>query len=105
MKSTSNPYLSASKGEFHESPLSSKPNHSSRHELHLGLVAMVQALPFSGHDGENTCQHLLDVKEICSCLSISGMTKDTLRWKLFPFSLMGRAKQWYTDIEESMNGD
>jgi hypothetical protein len=69
------------------------------------LIAMVRALPFSRHDSENPCQHLLDVEEICSCLSISGMTKETLRWKLFPFSLTGRAKQWYTDTVESTNGD
>ena len=33
------------------------------------------------------------------------MTQETLKWKLFPFSLMGRAKQWYTHVVESMNGD
>jgi hypothetical protein len=92
MKPTSiaNPF--ASKGEFQEPPLPSKPNHSSSYKLHQGLVAMVWALPFSGHDDENPCQHLLDFEEIYSCLSISGMTQETLRWKLFPFSLTGMAK-------------
>ena len=33
------------------------------------------------------------------------MTQETLKWKLFPFSLMGKAKQWYTHAMESMNGD
>ena len=33
------------------------------------------------------------------------MTQENLRWKLFPFSLMGKAKQWYTFAIESMNGD
>jgi hypothetical protein len=32
------------------------------------------------------------------------MTKETLRWKLFTFSLIGKAKQWYTFAVESMNG-
>ena len=27
--------------------------------------------------------------------SIAGMAQETLRWKLFPFSLAERAKQWY----------
>jgi hypothetical protein len=26
-------------------------------------------------------------------------------WKLFPFSLMGEVKQWYTNAIGSMNGD
>ena len=33
------------------------------------------------------------------------MTQQTLRWKLFPFSLMGEAKQWYMFAIESTNGD
>jgi hypothetical protein len=42
---------------------------------------------------------------MCSCLSISGMTWETLKWKMFPFSLIGRVKQWYTNAIESTNGD
>ena len=33
------------------------------------------------------------------------MTQETLKWKLFPFSLIGKAKQWYTHAIESTNGD
>jgi hypothetical protein len=66
---------------------------------------MVRALPFSGHNDENPCQHLLDFKEMCSCLYILGMTQETLRWKLFPFSLMGKEKQWHTFAVESTNED
>jgi len=33
------------------------------------------------------------------------MTQETLRWKLFPFSLAGKAKHWYTHAIESTNGD
>jgi hypothetical protein len=78
--------------EFHEPPPLSKPNRLSSYELHPSLIAMVRALPFSGHDDDNPCQHLLDFEEMCSCLSISDMTQETLRWKLFSFFLMGRAK-------------
>ena len=33
------------------------------------------------------------------------MTQETLKWKLFPFSLLEKAKQWYTLAVESTNGD
>ena len=33
------------------------------------------------------------------------MSDETLRWKLFPFSLTGRAKQWYSLTVGSMQGD
>ena len=61
--------------------------------------------PFSGLDNENPCNHLHEFEEVCSCLSISGMKQQTLRWKLYPFSLTGKAKQWYMFAVESMNGD
>jgi hypothetical protein len=33
------------------------------------------------------------------------MSDETLRWKLFPFSLTGRAKHWYKQTIESTQGD
>jgi hypothetical protein len=32
------------------------------------------------------------------------MPAETLRWKLFPFSLIGRAKHWYSQTIGSMQG-
>jgi hypothetical protein len=47
----------------------------------------------------------IGVRNTCACLCIAGMSDKTLRWKLFPFSLMGRAKQWYGRTVGSMQGD
>jgi hypothetical protein len=33
------------------------------------------------------------------------MSDETLRWKLFPFSLRGRARIWYDRTVESKQGD
>ena len=41
---------------------------------------------------------------MCSCYAFAGMTHDTLSWKLFPFSLVEEARQWYTKNVESVNG-
>jgi hypothetical protein len=81
---------------FLEPPQSSKPIVASGYELHPGFIAMVREQPFSGFDDENPYHHLREFERLCSCLTISGMAQDTLRWKLFPFSLDERAKQWYT---------
>ena len=103
MKSTPIQKFHTSKGEFPEPPSSSKPIIASSYKLRPDLIAMVRAQPFLGHDNENPCQHLHEFEEMCSCLSISGMTRETLRWKLFPFSLMEKGKQWYTHAVESTN--
>jgi len=63
------------------------------------------AQPFSRHHNKGPYNHLQEFEEMCSCLSISGMTQETLKWKLFLFSLIGKAKQWYTHAIESTNGD
>jgi hypothetical protein len=38
-------------------------------------------------------------------LKISGITQETLKWKLFPFSLIESARQWYTSNVRSANRD
>ena len=103
MKPTPNATLSTSKGEFPEPP--SKQKFSSGCELRPVLIAMVRAQAFLGYYNENPCHHMHEFEEMHSCLCISGMTQETLKWKLFPFALMGKAKQWYTHAVESTNGD
>ena len=68
---------SASKGEFAKP--APKPNLSFGGELHPSLIAMVWAQPFSGLDSENPCNHLHEFEEVCSCLSISGMTRQNTK--------------------------
>jgi hypothetical protein len=52
--------------------------------------------PFSGPISDDPHDHLKEFEELCSFLVIPGMTHESLRWKLFPFSLVGRAERWYT---------
>jgi hypothetical protein len=52
-------------------------------------------LNFDGCLDENPYKHLQDFEEICATLMISGMNHQTLKWKAFPLSLTGWAKQWY----------
>ena len=42
---------------------------------------------------------------MCSCLHILGISHETLKWKLFPFSLIGLVKLWYTRTIESAQGE
>ena len=67
-----------------------------RYELSLSPIAMVQEQPFSRDEDENPYTHLRDFEQLCSCIHIQGMRQDTLKLKLFPFSLTGVAKRWYS---------
>ena len=82
--------------EFPEPPPSTRIILTSGSELFPGLITLVRKPPFSGLENENPYYHLSDFEHLCSLFAIAGMTQDTLKWKLFPFSLIGKAEQWYT---------
>ena len=75
------------------------------YELRPRLINMVQDQPFSGKGDENPYSHLNEFEQTCACLRITGMSDETLRWKLFPFSLTGKAERWYNLTIESRQGD
>ena len=85
--------------------LSSKPINTQTYELRPRLVEMVQNHTFSGEQDENPFLHLQKFEETCDCLHIEGMSSETIRWKLFPFSLKGKARQWYDSNKEKKGGD
>jgi hypothetical protein len=66
---------------------------------------MVQDKPFSSEVDENHYSHLCEFEQTCACLHIEGRSDETLRWKLFPFSLMGEAKRWYSLNIGNSRGD
>ena len=73
--------------EYLEPPPSCYPILSDGYEIHPSLVAMVRAQSFSGKKDECPYAHLQIFEENCSLLIILGISQNTLRWKLFPFSL------------------
>jgi hypothetical protein len=64
-------------------------------ELKPALINMVQAIQFFRKAHEDANAHLQYFLEICSTFTIKGVTKDAILLCLFPFSLLGKAKQWF----------
>ena len=64
-------------------------------ELKPALINMVQANQFCEKAHEDTSAHLQYFLEICSTFTIKGVTQDAILLRLFPFSLLGKAKQWF----------
>ena len=91
--------------EYMEPPPSCHHILSDGYEIHPSLVAMVRASTFSGRRDECPYAHLQEFEENCSLLIIPGMNQDTLRWKLFPLSLMERVKTWYYRTAVRVGGD
>jgi hypothetical protein len=97
--------FSVLKGEFFEPSSIEHPILTSGYEIPSSYIITVQKLSFFGLSSDNPYHHLREFEQVCSCITITGMPHDTLKWKLFPFSLVERDKQWYMKIVGSMNGN
>jgi hypothetical protein len=64
---------------------------------------MVQQSPCCGKASEDANAHLQHFLEICSTFTIQGVTQDAVRLHLFPFSLLGKAKQWFYSNKDAMS--
>ena len=64
-------------------------------ELKPALINMVQASQFCGKAHEDGSAHLQHFLEICNTFTIKGVSRDDKLLGLFPFSLLGKAKQWF----------
>jgi len=59
----------------------------------------IQSKPsFLGLSTENPHDFLGEFLAICSTIKLSGFTEDSLRMRLFPFSLDERAKHWFHSL-------
>jgi hypothetical protein len=72
-------------------------------ELKPNLINMVQQSPFCGKASEDANAHLQHFLEICSTFTIRGVTQDVVHLRLFPFSLLGKAKQWFYSNKEAVS--
>jgi hypothetical protein len=85
----------APEGKYQEPATSSHPIKAEGYEIHLDFISLVRELNFARGLDENLYKYLQDIEEICAILMISGMNHETLKWKTFPSSLTGWAKQLY----------
>jgi len=72
-------------------------------EIKPSLINMVQATLFSGKAQEDASAHLQDFLEVASTLVIKDIDQDVILLHLFPFSLVGRARQWFYTNKNNIN--
>jgi hypothetical protein len=62
-------------------------------EIKTSTIRMVQHSPFTGKEDPNL--HLQAFIQLCQTFNMDGVTEDQMRARLFPFSLLGKALQWF----------
>jgi len=65
------------------------------------LINMVQASQFYGKAHDDASAHLQHFLEICNTFTIKDIPRDGILLCLFPFSLLGKAKQWFYANKEN----
>jgi Retrotransposon gag protein len=67
-------------------------------ELKPALINMVQQHPFNGLPNDDPNLHLSVFLKIYNTLKVNGVTDDAIRLRLFPFSLVGKARAWLQSL-------
>jgi hypothetical protein len=74
-------------------------------EIKTSIIRMVQHSPFTGKEDPNL--HLQAFIQLCQTFNMDGVTQDQMRARLFPFSLLEKALQWFhtqpTDTMQNRN--
>jgi len=72
-------------------------------ELKSSLINLVQPTQFSGKAHEDASAHLQNFLEIGSTIRINRVDKDVILLRLFPFSLEGKARNWFYTHQDNIN--
>ncbi|XP_047978999.1 uncharacterized protein LOC125220910 [Salvia hispanica] len=64
-------------------------------ELRMPLIQRVEQTPFAGRATEDANRHLSKFVGISNTLKLNGVDDDSIRVRLFPFSLTDSAKEWF----------
>ena len=68
-------------------------------ELKPALISMVQQAQFSRSSLDDPNIHLVVFLEIYDTVKMNGVTEDTIRLRLFPFSLRYKARGWLQSLQ------
>ena len=68
-------------------------------ELKPALISMIQQAQFSRSPLDDPNIHLVMFLEICNTVKMNGVTEDTIRLRLFPFSLRDKNRGWLQSLQ------
>jgi hypothetical protein len=69
---------------------------ATKYEIKSEIIEMVAANPFEGMVTENPYRHIRNFTMICNMVRQEGVPDGWFKWNLFPYSLAGNAKTWYS---------
>ena len=72
-------------------------NQGRQAEMKMGILSLMYQNPFTGMDHEDPFTHLTKFYEIACSTGAPENEEESLFKRVFPHSLIGKAKEWYLD--------
>jgi hypothetical protein len=78
---------------------------ATKYEIKSKIIEMAVANPFEGMVSENPYRHIRHFTTLCNTLRQEGVPDEWFKWNLFPYSLAGNAKTWYSFASFEVEGN
>jgi hypothetical protein len=78
---------------------------ATKYEIKSKIIEMVVANPFDGMVTENPYRHIRHFTMLCNTVRQEGVPDEWFKWNLFPYTLAGEAKTWYSFASFEVEGN
>jgi hypothetical protein len=78
---------------------------ATKYEIKSKIIEMVAANLFEGMVTENSYRHIRHFMTLCNTMGQEGVPDEWFKWNLFPYSLAGEAKTWYSFASFEVEGN
>jgi hypothetical protein len=78
---------------------------ATKYEIKSRIIEMAVKTPFKGMDMENPYRHIRHFIMLCNTMRQEGVPDKCFKWNLFPYSLAGEAKTWYSFASFEVEGN
>jgi hypothetical protein len=77
----------------------------TKYEIKSKIIKMTAANPFEGMVTENPYRHIRHFTTLCNTVRQEGVPGEWFKRNLFPYSLVGKAKTWYSFASFEVEGN
>jgi hypothetical protein len=78
---------------------------ATKYEINSKIIEMAAATPFEGMATENPYRHIRHFTTLRNTMRQEGVPDEWFKWNLFPYSLAGEAKSWYSFASFEVEGN
>src|SRR3954462_1711615 len=87
-------FTSTNNNNFLNTPIAPPSPDATFYEIKPALLNLVLREQFFGASSDDAAAHLNSFVELCEMQNYKDVDGDIIRLKMFPFSLIGKSKEW-----------